>query len=494
MLNVDITQKGQIITRFGYELFASISGATGTMRGLLPFYRTYGTDSGDYLLLFHSNGNAYYVTNNQTTPQSISSYGTDSGKVRGTVFNNLAIYGNGLAANTIQTWSGTGASSNLGGSPPDAKYFSTFQKRLVLSGVSGAPSRVDYSDTDNQGAGWGASNQINVNVGDGQDCTSLIAHNDFLQVFKEDSIYGINFSFDSSYALTIPQLQPIVTRTGGAIAPDSVQPVYGYSYFLSDKGFQGYGVAPSGVDRREPIALSWKINPTVNKINKQYMDSVTSTFFNEKYLCTVPFANSSTNDYTFVYNEIYKSWSLYNNIPAYQYAIFRDSQKNKQLYFASTQEAKVFRFNSSFSDDGVGYTRSWRSKTFTLGERTYWRWLDVEGSIAQGTTLNVYITVDGITRSFTIDRDNFVSTATGEGQIGDNYIGDAYIGSAVGSDTATPLYRFKKRIHFPDTISNGYEMYFEFSNQAVGEGWKISRVGIAYEGQPIDPSYNRVYT
>ena len=77
VLNMDISSQGSLMTRYGYELWGEISGASGGFRMLLPYYKPYGTNSGDYLISAHSDGNAYKSTNTTPTPASLGAWGTD---------------------------------------------------------------------------------------------------------------------------------------------------------------------------------------------------------------------------------------------------------------------------------------------------------------------------------------------------------------------------------------------------------------------------------
>jgi hypothetical protein len=498
IVNMDITRTASMQTRFGYELVSTLP-SSGPTRGVLPYYRTYDLKKGDYLILFHSDGNAYYITNTNTTPTLIGSYGTDGGIVRGTILDNLAIFGNGLALNDVLRWDASSLLA-LGGTPPDANIFGSFGKRLWTNNTAN-PANSHYSEVDLPDDGLGVNFQT-VNRGDGEDITAYVANNDFLQVFKEDSIYGISFSFDANYNMTVPQLQQIVQRGGGCYATGSAIPVYGYTYYLSKKGFESYGPSSDRVVADKPMPLSLKIEPTLRNINFLYRNNINAVFFDNKYMCAVPIGGSLTNNYIFIYNENIKrrygidNWVPYTGIPALAFAAFRDANKKEQLYFVSNTDEKVYKFNTSFSDNGFGYERVWRSKTFQFGERTLWKYLDIEGSITQNTRVYIDINTDGFqitgtdNNGFHIDSSNLVLTSTGEGYIGDNYIGDNYVGGGMAGET-TPMYRFKKRIYFPDTVNYGYNMWFQLRNQKVGEGWKMSRYRLIYSSDPEEPTYQK---
>jgi len=490
MVNMDITSNGSVQTRYGYEKVLDITG-TGGMKGALPYYKTYGTNNGDYLLLFYG-GNVYYWQNGDTSATLIGSYGTESNQVRGVVHNNVACFGDGDSANNPKYWDAS-TLSNLS-TTLKTNIYGIYNNRIFASGNASNQSTVNYSDSSTTNTNLD-TNFVAVAIGDGTKVTALLDNNDSLYVFKENSIHSINYSFDSTYNETLPKVQPIIMSNGGCVAPGSAQNVYGYMYFLSRSGFQNFGNLEQGVTASLPLPLSFKIEPTVNMINLAEADNITSEFFQGKYICAVPMNNSTLPSGCLVWNEIVKrrfgkdNWVYYNNIPAAQFAIFRDENKRDQLYFVSAAEPALYKFNNTFSDNGFGYNRIWRSKTFRFGERTRWHYIDIEGSKTLNSTVYVDMWLDGVNYTgVTITDSNLISGAGG-GYIGENNVGDNYTGGGFTATSNSPLYKFKKRVRVPYPTNEGYQFYFQVRNNADGEGWKLSRFRMKYEYMPDDPSY-----
>lgn len=476
------------------------SDATGTLKcnvandlSTASFIETYSTID-DYLIVHMDDGNSYYITNSNTTPTSIGAWGYDHGKqVRGATFTNLAIYSDGSVGNALKQWDGTTLLS-VPGAPPKSNIFATFQKRLFVAGDKDAPSKVSYSDVD--ALTNIASNFINITVGDGWDVTALVANNDFLQTYKTDTINGINFSFDSSYDLTLPQQQPIVNSQGGVWATGSAQAIYGYTYYMSNKGFETYGPSPERVVADRPLPLSLEIEPTFKTVNMQYVDAITSAFFDNKYLCAAPLRPSRIANYVFVYNESIKrrfgkdNWTMYNDIPSAGFAKFRNSNKVDELYFVTSVNGKIYKFNNTFSDAGNGYLKLWTSKTFKFGERTQFYYIDFEGVITLNAILQLKVVTDDIAATTTIDKSNLISPTIQSNSIGGSYVGSDYVGGGF-TGSAVPLYKFKKRYYLPQNVNQGYSMYFQLWNQEDTHGWGLNRYVLAYRQDPEDPTYER---
>jgi len=481
ILNMDVKNRGRVICRTGYELWGEVAVNYGG-RGLLPYYRTYGTDSGEYLLSFYGNGKAYYSVSATGTPVEIGTLGTDSGSVRGSVFENTAIYGNGLAANVTQSWAGTGASANVTNAP-DSKVWGQVNHSLMGVGLT-APTTLQWSDID-EFDDWttGIASNSTVGLGDGQDITWVGTVNDTPVVFKERSIFPIEISFDTSDICVRFAFKERKNSCSGCIATGSVVPIANSqgesAYYLSENGFEAYGVVENLATTNNPNAISYNINPTVRRINFQYADKINAEKWEDKYICIVPFEHSQTNDYAFVQSLEFGSWTLYNGMNFADIKRFHDSNGRDMLIAQSASEAKLFKFNNNFSDNGFGYERAFQSKTFTFGNRIQWKWLDLVGSKTIGSTIYVQIDVDGRTELYKIN-DSHLTKGTGGGFIGDNWIGDSYAGGGFHGN-ATPLYDFKARIAIKN-IQYGSEFKFKVYNNADGEGWSLRGYGYKIQG------------
>jgi hypothetical protein len=460
------------------------------------YIETYST-ANDYLLLF-TGGNIYSVTNDNFTPNLIGIWGTDNGDmVRGVTFNNWAIFGQG-GQNPVRYWDAT-TLGNIGS--VNGNIFGTFAMRLFLAGNIEAPYNVYYSKP-NDPTDWADASAgfLSVNLGDGQKVTAFSDNNDSMQIFKENSTYAMNFSYDSSYDLTNPNLQKVVQENSGSIASGTTCPLYGYTYHLSKFGFNSYGPTQQRIVADQPVPLSMKIDPTILSMNWAIRSKFNSTFFDNKFITTLALGTEPFNNYQLIYNENIKrrfgfdNWTVYKGVPALSYTTFRDSTGRDRNYFVSYSEPKLYRFNTTFSDDGFGYDRGWKSKTFQFGERTKWMYIDIEGSMTENATIFCDLNTDDVQVSgIIINKQNLISSSIGAGYVGDNYIGDSYVGGAEAGETVQ-MYRFKARINFPANVNYGYNMWFQLRNQAEGEGWKLSRYRLVYESDPDTPTYSRTDT
>jgi len=490
IINMDITKSGQMISRYGYEKVCELEG-TGGMNGLLPFYRTYDTNKGDYLVFIHK-GNIYRVTNENFTPVSIGTHAGDN-VLRGITYNNVLAVGNGTPGTLMQMFDGN-TMTDFSVDAPVGRYFGSYANWLFVTGVEGSPNTVYYPENEQIDTNW---EHFPVKEGDGDVLTGLFDGQNRLTLFKGDGTFGVNYGFDDEFNISSPRVMPDISYKGGAIIPGSIQMIYGYFYFLSRHGFQIFGPSSESLSADLPLPLSLKITPLIRQINIKFGDRGSSAFFDEKYLAACPVGpQASTSNYIFVYNESVKrrfgkdNFTVYKDIPVDQFAIFRNMEKKDELYFTCNYAPILYKFNQGFSDDGYGYERTWRSKTFQFGERTTWEYLDLYGYKTLGSTIYLTVNADGSeSEAEEITDENLITEENGGGYIGDNYIGNEYIGDGYFSDNPTPLYRWRKRYRFTPNTKQSYNMYFQLSNNAVGEGWGLSSYKLVYIPEADDPAH-----
>ena len=498
MLNVDITKSGAVITRYGYELLGTATGiGAGGITGLLPFYKATGT-AADYLVICTTGSNAssdnifyYQEADSVWSGNAIGDIGTVSGSVRGIVFEDAVsgtdklYFGNGLAANSTKSWDGTTFATPTNW--PDLNTFSSF-KGFVFGTVPATPYAVDYSDYPPD---WTDAGEISGNIysRDHSKIVATVPLHDMMVVLKEESKTAITLQFDDAGAVVTPQQLPF-KDFGGCVAPDTALEVFSEIYCLGkpNDGFLRFGEqsAYSGGSPRTQ-SLSWKIQPTVEKINQEYQEVAASAFWEHKYITSAPVGNDQeVNNQSFVYFWDYDAWGMYNNIPASKYAIFRGTDKEEFLCFGSATEAKVFKFNKTFSDNGFGYTRSWKTWRNGLGNPAKFKkfgTLEVKGAMGQNSNLTVKITVDYTTVEYQITSDQLIED-TGGGYIAEDYMGDAYIGGEE-SDVVTPMYRYQAELDFTPLIHSGQEVQIEFTNDGDGEPWMVDYYGFDWEFEPL---------
>lgn len=131
------------------------------------------------------------------------------------------------------------AFSNLGGSPPTARYVSVVGRFLVLAGLASNPTRVHWSDLDDittWTAGTGFANFVDLPDGG---IVRAIAGGEFGLIFQESVIRRMTFVPGAKPAFQIER----ITEDMGVLSPYCVARASERIFFVSQHGFHEYSPA-----------------------------------------------------------------------------------------------------------------------------------------------------------------------------------------------------------------------------------------------------------
>jgi hypothetical protein len=254
-------------------------------------------------------------------------------------------------------------------------------------------------------------------------------------------------------------------------------------YFLGAKGFQKYGQVENYPDRRIPQSLSDNINPEFEKINKAQLEKPSAIFTNDaKYFCAVPINGSTTNNIIFVLNKRFmpSPWTFYTGINASYFAIF-----NNELYYSDELEPKLYKFNKKFVDqydsstgEGFAIECKYKSKTFIPSYKNWFKRMFIRGAMTNPCTIQLRLNVDGNSELIKITETDIQWERDISGVVGYDVVGQIDVGGEIQSSSDEPLYTFLAEIHFPKTVNQGREFYFELENNGLSEGFRIDWIDI----------------
>lgn len=488
MENVEITQTGALVTCTGFEEVSSIV-ASGGAKALLNYEKD---DDNRWLIITHGTDH-YSISPTDTTwsTTNLGSYGTEATYVGGVVYMGTsavrrAILGNDVAANVTKKADKAIAMASLAGAPPDGYIMEVFMGRLfIANGVILYYCDVEDED-DFAGGGTIKFNDI---------ITGLKVEGGRLNVFTRTYNQGVMFDYDASFNISLPLKEPY-ERKFGCYAHKSIQSFYPDVYYWSTNGVMRLGTETgyneNGLPR--PQSLSERIDPSLEFTNKAYRKSACSFVdpIKQQYYLSVPYGADQFNSRTFVYNRNIQAWTLRTGIYPTDYALFKNSDYQDEIYFTDYFAARLLKFNSGYSYAGSGYSRLWTSKKFTMGDANcmkMWKWIDITGSMDEATEIKVELLVDNRYETYLITRDQLEVDAFGQ-YLGDNFLGDAYLGGAEPSESR--FKRFRCRIPFPKNLREGFDMQITIYNDGDEQPWKIDSIGIEYEFLPrtqLPPQY-----
>ena len=493
--NFEVFGKGSIRKRYGFDIISTGGSTTAGVRGLIRFKKL-AASSTDQLCIFN-NGHLYTVTPASFTWTDAGAYGTETAtRTNGLVYDNMLIFGNGDTANAVKKFDGTTLSS-LGGSPGKFSLFEKHRGFIFGSGILTERSVVYWSDVDDP-EDWttGLAASLAVSLDDGDEVMGMFSHNESFIVFKKNSKYILQPLEDTDNIAVDWQQSEIVDRSDGTLSGNSVAKTWNGFYFLGTQGFQAYGVDESYPDRRRPKTISPKIDTLVKNINKYYANQSTGIFYDNRYRCSVPMLNSSTNDTEYVYYPEFQSWAINTGLRISDYAIFENSSGDEAVYFGWESAGKLCKFNKRYSDNYSSTTSSgtpinarWRSKTFYKGNSkmafdNIFSRVVIRGKMTSNCTAKVILTVDKKREEFTIDRTDIIDGAETGGYLGSAY--SAYVDTVATASGEPAMLPFLSVIDFPQSINNGREINVGIVCDTGGSGIEINWIAIQGEKMSED--------
>lgn len=295
-----VTADGCVPIANGYAPFGSFVGAANGALGERPYggfaYRTAGV--------------TYSFAATASTINAVSASGysplatglNNLSGVQAVPYSSLMLITNGADPVKKFTPAPTNAISNLGGSPPTARYIAVVGGFVVLGYASGSPNRIAWSD---QAApeSWTPSTASEAGVADmatGGDVTGLVGGNNQAgYVYQENRIVRMSYTADSS-VWSFDE----VTKDVGCVAPGTLATWGTTTFFLSNRGFMSFDGSTLN-----PIG-SEKVDRWFRGLSdRSYIDSVTAVVDpqNSLYIVTLPSAYPASR--LLIYNYLLDKWS-----------------------------------------------------------------------------------------------------------------------------------------------------------------------------------------
>jgi hypothetical protein len=226
--------------------------------------------------------------------------GTQAIGVRFCPYNSFMLATNGV--DPIKKFDPTSPSAmtNLGGSPPTARFLAVVRGFVVAGYTSTNPLGIAWSDTGNP-ASWtpgGASQAGSAILSSGGDITGVVG-GEYGLIFQENRIVRMTYTADTS----VWQFDEIVTDAG-CFVPKSLASFGKITFFLSNKGFMacdGTTVQSIGDE---------KVDRTFQGLlDRTYTDAMSAVVDPRKSLYIVAVPSSDPTSAIFIYNYALQKWS-----------------------------------------------------------------------------------------------------------------------------------------------------------------------------------------
>jgi len=374
--------------------------------------------------------------------------------------------------NNLYIWNGFEAGCSLDSSlslsrlttAPTAAFSIWYQSYQIATGVSTKPNRLYISDnTTNPGDFTNAAGTlstsgevpgatsflgtnaqfIDVNPGDGDKITGLAKYQGVVIIFKERSIYQLQFSTATSPTPVVTQ----ISQATGAVSHKSIDNVENDVFYLSRKGYYVLGNEPNYLNTIRSNELSNRVNPIIQTINPAQAMNAASIFSEFKFYSSFATGGNDYNNQTLIYDRRYLAWSKVDYMTANAWTEFIDTSGNRHLYFADDNSAEVYEvIEGNYSNNGTAIDSYWISKSFDANQfDEYKRWLDVTilfRQISGSVTVTFYADNDQVVKSTSISSDTDFSGSIGTTLMGSPIFGGTGTTSSTSTTNNVP-YRFK---------------------------------------------------
>jgi len=277
-----------------------------------------------------SGGTGYTSVPTVTIAAPNIAYGTTATAVATVVSNSVSaitvtIAGSGYTSAPAITFTGGGGSgaaatasvSNL--APPALRLVRQFTNRIFAVGT-GTDRNTLYASDILDAEVWKSTNSIIVGGDDGEDIVAIQPFFDYeILVFKPNKMYLV--TVDPTSPTASGWSTRLLNDKTGCASGRSVNFVNKDVFFLSNDGIRS--VARSIADDFYIVGtpISEPVKNIISRINKNYISSCNSAFYNNRYYLAVPLDTATTPSHILVYNALFNSFEGLWSIPTARMAI-----------------------------------------------------------------------------------------------------------------------------------------------------------------------------
>ena len=262
---------------------------------------------------------------------------------------------------------------------PKGSFGVYFHNYLFVSGVSGLPDRVYFSNLGTPTT-FTAADYVDINANDGDAVTGFGILNDELIIFKKYSIWSISGFSGATFGATTIAGQNTQLKAGGIGTPShrSIIAIGRDLYYLSFNGntphFRSLNQTVFAKTIEQGV-ISWEIEGTMDGINKAQLSKCTGIYDGRYVHWAVPDGASTTNDLILSVNPTssykttlgtFKPWSVHSGANISQFFVSTISGQSRIYGTSATANGKAYLFNdtSSYADDGTAVTLTIRTRDF----------------------------------------------------------------------------------------------------------------------------------
>lgn len=272
-------------------------------------------------------------------------------------------------------FTGTGNISALGGSPPNCKFVTGYNRFIWIANAANAENRVYWSGLTAPET-WDTTNQY---IAFPQNITGLAPFGGDLLVFMPDRIGKITGFGSDTFTVLTDYVTTIGCISGYTVVPVKVF-IGGVEkdllIFLSKDGLYGYDGSPTPIKLSVPIEKKFTGNST-ERFAATYLENASASFLRANgnyYVLSVPDAAATTNNLTYwidlnhfqqLEDGSYAPafWPITGTNASMLVNRFNSSDRDELFFLSSDGFTKKYSF-VVLSEDGAGKKAYYFSKTY----------------------------------------------------------------------------------------------------------------------------------
>jgi hypothetical protein len=369
---------GAIVKRDGCQRFnAKALNPNKPVTSITRYYREDGTKK----LIGLCGSSLYYVPDNGSTPEAITGASfTDGARLEFETYINFLYMTNqqdGMFKYDNTQVAAIGANPIA---PPAAKHLLSHDERMWAANGANNRSRLWFSAAGDPTAWVTTDDYFDISSDDGDEITGLASFLEDLVVFKQNSIWIGQNTYD-------PQNEAMFVKRvtdAGCVAGRSIATINNRIYFLGKEGVYEF----DGVAAR---LISEAVKDEVANINPTYKGNISAVAAGNKYYIAYTPLGSNQNTKMLVYDTMTRAWSKYDGLYAHSNNLIvlnGSDDSNEILSACSDSTGIIYKLNTGTSDDGdTGTATAGGNSTITDSSKAWTTnmWIGNKVKIVAGT-------------------------------------------------------------------------------------------------------------
>jgi len=324
-----------------------------------------------------------------------------------------------ISDNTTTTYTDNTPDSGLGAdmdtdndAPPACKYIVNHKGRLWLAGDSNNPSRLYYSKSLHPES-FPSTYYWDIGRDDGDEITGIFVNLGALIIFKKYSTWVL--TGDTPTGANADMVKEKVNPTIGCISAKTAVHAGNDMFFLTPNlgVHRLHRIILAETESFDAEALTEKIQPTIDGLNKDRLIYAHGVSYNHKYYLFVPNGTSNYPDIALVLDlrdmhpdrEETIAWTIYDNMEFTSSCWYLDSE-GEHIYVGSDSTGYTYELESGTNDDGASIVAYATTKYFDMGSFIYpkiLRILAVHGRASEDYefTIRQFVLYKGVENQYT---------------------------------------------------------------------------------------------